>query len=518
MTFRNFLAEAIILEGGAAIKGSHALTQAEAREVIASVMHDLKVVLKLPSSKLTTVGSAGLKPGDQLSGDIDIAVEADIAAVKKAVEELALDGRFRHMPGLNVYSYAKLHGSKVAQVDIIPTTNLKLAKWAYYNDPGDIKLGLKGSHRNELLFAIAKFAELKSLSKAADGTDSARIRLVFDLSRGLYRYTQDRNGKRGLTKSFATKDKVLITSDPDQICKKLLGVNGAQAMTFADVLKVMLAPGFIHRAHLKQIIDRAISGLEGKKLVVPHELRGAIISESLHDAYQYECTRKDILKLQQRFIEDLPDDITVKVLNVVELELSKGGYKVVIAREPELDVGFNIDSAVTAYSYKQVLTKVLEMFKRRGLTEAEEQGARKFVLKIQQEAIDRGYEYNLFQMNQHISKRHYDALGSSITSKLTDVISASGFELELDDGMIEQVTANYQEALRSNQLTLKRTSYANESDISLEGFPTRITFMYGHFIIWCNQAILTEHEISEHGKKVIVRWLDANTQYLNENN
>lgn len=295
MTFKTFLTEATILEGGAAIKGSHPLTQAEAREISMHAVRDLKEVLGLESNQIAIVGSAGLKAPDQLSGDIDIAVTADVTAVKTAVEQLALDGRFRHMPGLNVFSYAKLHGSKVAQIDVIPTTNIKLAKWAYHNDPADLKLGLKGSHRNELLFAIAKFAEYVSTAKDPNGEDSARERLVFDLSRGLYRFTQDRAGKKGLTKSFATRDKKLITSDPDKICARLFGegVGAKQVLTFADAFKLMTASSFKHKDKLKLIIARAITGLEQKKLVVPQELRTIGIKESR------ETLRSKVLKIQQ---------------------------------------------------------------------------------------------------------------------------------------------------------------------------------------------------------------------------
>lgn len=299
MTFKTFLAEATILEGGAAIKGSHPLTQAEAREISMHAVRDLREVLGLESNQIAIVGSAGLKAPDQLSGDIDIAVTADVTAVKTAVERLALDGRFKHMPGLNVFSYAKLHGSKVAQIDVIPTTNIKLAKWAYHNDPADLKLGLKGSHRNELLFAIAKFAEYVSTAKDPNGEDSARERLVFDLSRGLYRFTQDRAGKRGLTKSFATRDKKLITSDPDKICAKLFGegVGAKQVLTFAEAFKLMTSSSFKHKDKLKLIIARAITGLEQKKLVVPQELRTISVKE------EQESLRSKVLKIQQVGVE-----------------------------------------------------------------------------------------------------------------------------------------------------------------------------------------------------------------------
>lgn len=57
MTFKTFLAEATILEGGAAIKGSHPLTQAEAREIGMQVVRDLKVKLNLPSTAIALVDS-----------------------------------------------------------------------------------------------------------------------------------------------------------------------------------------------------------------------------------------------------------------------------------------------------------------------------------------------------------------------------------------------------------------------------------------------------------------------------
>ena len=311
MTFKTFLSEALILEGGAAIKGSHPLTQAEAREIGMQVIRDLKVKLNIPASAIALVGSAGLKEPDQLSGDIDVAVEADVTLVKTAVEQLALNGQFRHMPGLNVYSFARLHGSKVAQVDIIPTTNLKLAKWAYYNSPNDLKLGLKGSHRNELLFAIAKYAEYKVTAKAADGQETARSRLTFDLSRGLYRSTQDKAGKRGITKSFKTTDKALITNDPDKICAILFGsgVTAKQVMTYADAFKLMMSSSFPHKAELKEILKRAVEGLESKKLVVPHDLRQAT-TEKLNEEQSW---RELALKWQAAFVEALPSKYDIKL-------------------------------------------------------------------------------------------------------------------------------------------------------------------------------------------------------------
>lgn len=418
MTFKTFLAEATILEGGAAIKGSHPLTQAEAREISMHAIRDLKDALGVESSQISVVGSAGLKAPDQLSGDIDIAVMADITAVKTAVEQLALDGRFRHMPGLNVFSYAKLHGSKTAQIDVIPTTNIKLAKWAYYNDPADLKLGLKGSHRNELLFAIAKFAEYVSTAKDANGEDSARERLVFDLSRGLYRFIQDRAGKRGLTKSFATRDKKLITSDPDQICERLFGkgVGAKQVLTFNDALKLMLSSSFKHKSKLKQILERAVAGLEQKKLAVPHELRIVSVKEAL---------------------------------------------------EPSI---------------------------------------KSKILKLQQEAIDHGFDYELEAMNEHVLKRHNAAIIKKFPAYKP---STGGFRLDLDDDFIDEISVRFEKEAEKQWRNsppddddgwrYKPRRYHDDDDYDpptppefpLENVATMITVADdGATVAWCHQTVL----------------------------
>ena len=423
MTFKTFLAEATILEGGAAIKGSHPLTQAEAREISMHAVRDLKELLGLESNQIAVVGSAGLKAPDQLSGDIDIAVTADIADVKVAVERLALDGRFRHMPGLNVFSYAKLHGSKVAQIDVIPTTNIKLAKWAYHNDPADLKLGLKGSHRNELLFAIAKYAEYVSTAKAPDGEDSARERLVFDLSRGLYRFTQDRAGKRGLTKSFATRDKKLITSDPDKICARLFGegVSAKQVLTFKDALKLVLSSSFKHKSKLKLILERAITGLEGKKLVVPHELR------------------------------------TVGVKEAQESLKSK-------------------------------------------------------ILKIQQVGAEHGFDYELVELNDWWCKRHSEAYAKKHPGHKP---ITSGFELFLDDDILEKLTDNFKEIAKQDWLDnppddddgyyRRRSSHFDDDydtpdppDFDLEGVATNVSIgADGSAILWCSGTVLQAAPIDQ---------------------
>lgn len=446
MTFKTFLAEATILEGGAAIKGSHPLTQAEAREISMHAIRDLREILGVESSQIAVVGSAGLKAPDQLSGDIDIAVMADITDVKAAVERLALDGRFRHMPGLNVFSYAKLHGSKVAQIDVIPTTNIKLAKWAYHNDPADLKLGLKGSHRNELLFAIAKYAEYVAIAKAPDGEDSARERLVFDLSRGLYRFTQDRAGKRGLTKSFATRDKKLITSDPDKICAKLFGegVSAKQVLTFKDALKLMLSSSFKHKGKLKLILERAITGLEQKKLVVPHELRTVSVKE------QQETLKSKLLKLQQ-------------------------------------------------------------------------------------EATELDFDYDLDELNQYVLKRHNDAVLKKFPQRKA---IADGFRLDLDDEFVEKITKRFQEdAVREwrnnpdddySGYTPSRRFYHDEEDddrreppeFDLEGVATMITVgSDGAAVAWCHQKVLQAVETIEqlNAQNYIFMYKDlANDELYNE--
>ena len=62
MKLLEYLESAVLLEGGAAIKSSSKVTQAEARALIPDLLVKVMKVLKLPKAKIKAIGSAGNKP------------------------------------------------------------------------------------------------------------------------------------------------------------------------------------------------------------------------------------------------------------------------------------------------------------------------------------------------------------------------------------------------------------------------------------------------------------------------
>lgn len=274
MKLAEILTEQILLEGGAAIKGAQKITQVEARHVTPDIIAKLAKVTSVDAKLIASSGSGGKKPNDDdLSGDIDILIQTTPGKIEVALPKLAFDGEsYRIMRGINVFSFGYKVAGKLVQVDVIPVDDIEYAKWAYQAHEKDLKQGLKGSHRNELLFAVAKFANRNVLKKDDAGEPVEVERYYYDLSKGLMTGKQSRIGKKGKpTKSWSTIDKHLLTSNPDKIAEILLGkgVNAARASTYNGVLKAIMSPKFPYEKLRGKILETAKEGMKKKKLVLP---------------------------------------------------------------------------------------------------------------------------------------------------------------------------------------------------------------------------------------------------------
>lgn len=275
MNFSNFLIEALLTEGGAAIKGSSKVTQVEARHLIPDLTDKISKETGIDSERIKAVGSAGKKPYDNdLSGDIDFAVECNPDVLVKALPGLAHDGSaYKAMSNINVYSFgAKING-KVVQVDMVPVHNVDFARWSYVSEPDDLAKGLKGAQRNEVMFAVAKHAGLK---KIMDGDQLVELdRHFFDLSKGLMRGTQTRkkpNGKLG--KGFTTVDKHVITNEPKEVAEYMFGKDAdpEKLKTFDGVWEAIHEPTFPWKKALEDIVKMTREGIKKKNLKMPDQL------------------------------------------------------------------------------------------------------------------------------------------------------------------------------------------------------------------------------------------------------
>jgi len=270
MDFKVFLAEQLLVEGGQAVKGTSPIGQSDARKLGPQIATQVAQALKLSSSKVKMIGSAGKKPHDQMSGDIDIAIETDdIEAVKALAEKLAVQGKFKHMKGINVYSFAAQNGEQLVQVDLMPVSNIKYATWSFAAHEDDLKKGLKGAHRNELFFAIAKHAESKVLKQTADGKPLHVERHFYDLGKGLMKGVRSYEGKKGqAVKGTKTLNKTIVTFKPDEIAKKLFGdsFKADDVATFDGALQAIKSPKFKYAAQRDEILDTAMKGIKKKGL------------------------------------------------------------------------------------------------------------------------------------------------------------------------------------------------------------------------------------------------------------
>lgn len=274
MNFKDFI-DTMLLEGGAALKTSP-ISQTDARKALPQIIKQVSSVLGISAVKIKQLGSAGKKPKDEdVSGDIDLAVQAEAAAVEKVLKDLAYDGKtFKIMKGINVYSFAYDLGGKTVQVDLMPVSNVRYAEWASQANELDLKDGLKGSHRNELYFAIAKYIDPQILKRDADGSPIVLKRYFYDLQKGLMLGTQTREGKKKNGKNFKTVDKKVLTDDPVKVAQFLFGdhVTPDQVATFKGALAAIESPKFPHKAVRKEIIALAKQGMKNKGLSVPKYL------------------------------------------------------------------------------------------------------------------------------------------------------------------------------------------------------------------------------------------------------
>lgn len=275
MNFKDFL-DLLLLEGGAALKKTSPITQVEAREVLPLIIKQVSSALSLSKTNVRQLGSAGKKPNDEdESGDIDLAVRAEAADVEKALPDLAYDGStYRVMKGINVYSFAYDLGEKTVQVDLMPVSNVRYAEWASQANEADLKEGLKGSHRNELYFAVVKHIDPQVIKSDVDGSPLIVKRYFYDLQKGLMLGTQSREGKKKSGKNFKTVEKKVLTDDPIKVAKFLFGdhITPDQVDSFKGTLAAIMSPKFPYKAVRKEIILMAKQGMKTKVLSIPKYL------------------------------------------------------------------------------------------------------------------------------------------------------------------------------------------------------------------------------------------------------
>jgi len=296
--FKQFISEQVVLqEGGLAVKSSSRINQDNVADTLADIYKNLLPKLGIKKEDTANLGSTGKKKSGDSSGDIDLAVrigaflKGNIKTsqdIEKHITKIAgsYTTDFKPMWGMGLLSMAwpiantdGQQEGKVVQLDIMLVDSLEFASWSYYS-PAWNESEWKGLYANEIRYAIAKLMNYKTIERALDKegieTDAEWERNFFILGKGIFKGTQSRKGKKGLTKGIKTIEKSLLTNNPTQATIMMYGpkFNPNDVLTFEQNFKIVAKDkNFIHKKIRDSILKMASKGILNKGVPLPDVLK-----------------------------------------------------------------------------------------------------------------------------------------------------------------------------------------------------------------------------------------------------
>jgi hypothetical protein len=184
------------------------------------------------------------------------------------------------MKGFNIFSIAfPINGLKdqYVQVDLMPTDNMDLIKWAYWSPKStESRFKKMGLYRNILMAAIATEMNRKVLSKFPDGDVKEMEKFAMSMEKGLIKKVDSWEGKKGkLTNPRDIKElKSVVSNVPEEIVKILLGPTATieDTNSFESIYNKIMSKDFPYKDKINDIKAKAKDSFENLKLPVPEEL------------------------------------------------------------------------------------------------------------------------------------------------------------------------------------------------------------------------------------------------------
>ena len=291
LKFRQFVNEMLVNEGGNAIEDSRPLTQSEIDKTYEYVVKNVFPILGLTEETAKPIGSFKKKSKDQTSGDIDIAVLADIIAGQNGLSmdevltfmESALRGA-GYLPiaskGFQQVSIGvPIEGKSnngVAQIDLMLTDNLEFSTFMYHSpDFTKSESKYKGLYRNILLMMVIGNSKRETTKLTDKGEVQEYKSYVLRLNQGVVSVAKTFMGKKGLVKTAALlkdQDK-FITNTPEVITEIAFGPNvpPSEIMTFEDIWRRVTDSNFIHKDKLDSILSDFKNRILQTKVPFPSE-------------------------------------------------------------------------------------------------------------------------------------------------------------------------------------------------------------------------------------------------------
>lgn len=290
-SFKQYIKESMILEGGNAVADVGPLPQKDVPVVLGNIEKDILNPLGLTKRGVDweTLGSLGKKKGD--SGDIDIVInmlslisnnkevktfDDVIPFIKKVLDKNGLP--YKHSVGIGVLSMAYPVPDRElgVQTDLMVTDNMDFSTWAFWSaNESETRFKKMGLYRNTLLQSIASEMKKEIIDQFDDGTPKEVKKYVFALDKGVYNKVSSYVGKKGQPVKTA---KVLFRGEPntnvEEIIELLLGKGATRedTNTFETVWAKMQSPSFPYKSKMGAIKKYAINDLTRKKMPIPSEL------------------------------------------------------------------------------------------------------------------------------------------------------------------------------------------------------------------------------------------------------
>jgi len=237
------------------------------------------------------IGSYGKKPPEMTSGDVDVAISADVVAAKNGLplnnkdlltfvdKTLKAKGYETSVGwGFNQVSVSvQIPGTKdFGQVDLMLSTSLDWSKFMYHSpDFTKAESKYKGLYRNILLMSVISESSSK-VEKEFEGETEEYSAYVVRLDKGIFKVRKSFMGKSGklvkTAKLLKEYDK-FITNTPEEVVKLAFGENvvPGDIGTFESIWAKVMAKDFIHKELREKIIKKFHSGLSKSGFPFPTE-------------------------------------------------------------------------------------------------------------------------------------------------------------------------------------------------------------------------------------------------------
>lgn len=274
--------------GGKAIKNCSRIKQSEVQPIVKEFSRILKDIGFLDFS---VVGSAGKKNPEETSGDIDFAVDEKelnvLGGLSKIKDKLLtytenIDSVVV-IKGFGMLSCGYKNGKNIAQVDVIPVSNVEYANWMMYS-PNWTDSPYKSGVRNSILYWTLSEKYHCPMKYNDDDIEVLWSRYIFDHNVGVVRLVQTIEGKNGnILKNKKTIERT--TADVEQTPESVISLcfgnealeSGCKCLTTEQAWTMLRQAKCLTVEQKKNIIRNVIEECEYKGFNYPEEFKEAVL-------------------------------------------------------------------------------------------------------------------------------------------------------------------------------------------------------------------------------------------------